>query len=100
MKRNDYCIYQERGQYNHSDWQSIVNLKETESCKFLGILENIQQEDSKVQDTEAKEYQQSLSALFGQAPCPISTKYWNKPIRFTNVAWVSNVGTDLADKCV
>ena len=48
---------------NHNDRQSITNLKDGETYRFLGILENTQQEDSKVLETTSKAYQQRLSII-------------------------------------
>ena len=36
---------------NHNEQQSITNLKDGENYRFLGILENTQQEDGKVLET-------------------------------------------------
>ena len=49
---------------NHNDRQSITNLKDGETYRFLGILENTQQEDSKVLETTSKTYQQRLSVIW------------------------------------
>ena len=49
---------------NHNDQQSITNLKDGEIYRFLGILENTQQEDSKVLETTSKTYQQRLSVIW------------------------------------
>ena len=49
---------------NHNDRQSITNLKDGENYRFLGILENTQQEDSKVLETTSETYQQRLSVIW------------------------------------
>ena len=49
---------------NHNDRQSITKLKDGETYIFLGILENTQQEDSKVLETTSKTYQQRLSVIW------------------------------------
>ena len=49
---------------NHNDRQSITNLKDRENYRFLGILENTQQEDSKVLETTSETYQQRLSVIW------------------------------------
>ena len=49
---------------NHNDRQSITNLKDGENYRFLGILENTQQEDSKVLETTSETYQQGLSVIW------------------------------------
>ena len=58
---------------NHNDRQSITNLKDGENYRFLGILENTRQEDSKVLQTTSRptngDYRSSGGAFF-----QISTK--------------------------
>ena len=49
---------------NHNDRQSITNLKDGQNYRFLGILENTQQEDSKVLETTSETYQQRLSVIW------------------------------------
>ena len=58
---------------NHNDRQSITKLKDGETYIFLGILENTQQEDSKVLETTSKTYH-GLRRSSGRALCQISTK--------------------------